>query len=82
MKITRVLKAVAAAGALALMLGGAAQAVTLNLGNGGEPGSIDPHKASGDWKTASSASCSKVLQPKTFRRTPILGQSRVLDRLG
>lgn len=50
MKITKVLKAVAAAGALALFMGGAAQAVTLNLGNGGEPGSLDPHKVSGDWE--------------------------------
>ena len=50
MKITKVLKAVATAGALALFMGGAAQAVTLNLGNGGEPGSLDPHKVSGDWE--------------------------------
>ncbi|ODT26071.1 MAG: peptide ABC transporter substrate-binding protein [Kaistia sp. SCN 65-12] len=50
MKITQVLKAVTAAGALALMMSSAALAVTLNLGNGGEPGSLDPHKVSGDWE--------------------------------
>lgn len=50
MKITQVLKAVATAGALALFMGSAAQAVTLNLGNGGEPGSLDPHKVSGNWE--------------------------------
>ena len=50
MKITQVLKAVATAGALALFMGSAAQAVTLNLGNGSEPGSLDPHKTSGDWE--------------------------------
>jgi len=50
MKITQVLKAVATAGALALMMSSAALAVTLNLGNGGEPGSLDPHKVSGDWE--------------------------------
>lgn len=50
MKITQVLKAVATAGALALFMGSAAQAVTLNTMNGSEPGSIDPHKASGDWE--------------------------------
>jgi oligopeptide transport system substrate-binding protein len=50
MKITQVLRAVAVAGALALGAVGAAQAVTLNTMNGSEPGSIDPHKASGDWE--------------------------------
>ena len=50
MKIVQVLKAVATAGALALFMGSAAQAVTLNTMNGSEPGSIDPHKASGDWE--------------------------------
>jgi oligopeptide transport system substrate-binding protein len=38
------------AGAFALASAGAAQAVTLNTMNGSEPGSIDPHKASGDWE--------------------------------
>ena len=43
MKITQVLKAVTTAGALALMMSSAALAVTLNLGNGSEPGSLDPY---------------------------------------
>jgi oligopeptide transport system substrate-binding protein len=50
MKISQVLKAVAAAGTLALFMASGASAVTLNLGNGGEPGSLDPHKVSGDWE--------------------------------
>ena len=50
MKIAQSLKAVATAGALALLMGGTASAVTLNTMNGSEPGSIDPHKASGDWE--------------------------------
>ena len=50
MKITQLLTAVATAGALALLMGGSAGAVTLNTMNGSEPGSIDPHKASGDWE--------------------------------
>jgi len=29
---------------------GGASAITLNMMNGSEPGSIDPHKASGDWE--------------------------------
>jgi len=50
MKISQVLKAVATAGALALFMASGASAVTLNLGNGSEPGSLDPHKVSGDWE--------------------------------
>lgn len=50
MKITNVLRAIAVAGALSFAMLGGAQAVTLNLGNGSEPGSLDPHKASGDWE--------------------------------
>src|SRR5688572_2033169 len=50
MLITQVLKAVAVAGALTLASLGGAQAVTLNTMNGSEPGSIDPHHASGDWE--------------------------------
>jgi oligopeptide transport system substrate-binding protein len=50
MKITQLLKAATAAGAIALLMGGSASAVTLNTMNGSEPGSIDPHKASGDWE--------------------------------
>lgn len=50
MKITQVLKVAAAAGALAALMSSTALAVTLNLGNGGEPGSLDPHKVAGDWE--------------------------------
>jgi oligopeptide transport system substrate-binding protein len=50
MKFTQTLTAVATAGAMALLMSTAASAVTLNMMNGSEPGSIDPHKASGDWE--------------------------------
>ncbi len=50
MKITQTLKAVTSAGAIALLMSTAAYAVTLNTMNGSEPGSIDPHQASGDWE--------------------------------
>ncbi|RYH14245.1 MAG: peptide ABC transporter substrate-binding protein [Alphaproteobacteria bacterium] len=33
-----------------MLMSSTALAVTLNLGNGGEPGSLDPHKVSGDWE--------------------------------
>ena len=50
MKLTQTLTAVATAGAIALLMSSAASAVTLNMMNGSEPGSIDPHQASGDWE--------------------------------
>ena len=50
MKITTALKAVTTAGAFALMMSSAASAVTLQMHNGGDPGSLDPHKVSGDWE--------------------------------
>ena len=50
MKFTTALKAVTVAGAMALMMSAAASAVTLQLHNGGDPGTLDPHKASGDWE--------------------------------
>jgi len=50
MTLTTTLKTVATAGALALMMSTAASAVTLQLHNGGDPGTLDPHKASGDWE--------------------------------
>jgi oligopeptide transport system substrate-binding protein len=50
MKITQVLKAAAMASVMAFGAAGAAHAVTLNTMNGSEPGSIDPHHASGDWE--------------------------------
>src|SRR5690606_22695599 len=50
MKLTQALKAVALASVISLPLASAAGAVTLRIGNGGEPGSIDPHHAEGDWE--------------------------------
>lgn len=50
MKLSQILRSTALATVLGLTTAGAAQAVTLNTMNGSEPGSIDPHKASGDWE--------------------------------
>jgi oligopeptide transport system substrate-binding protein len=50
MKITQTLTAVTTAGAMALMMSTAAFAVTLQMHNGADPGSLDPHKVSGDWE--------------------------------
>jgi oligopeptide transport system substrate-binding protein len=50
MKLNQFLTAVALAGAFALPMATSAHAVTLNTANGGEPGSLDPQKVSGDWE--------------------------------
>ena len=50
MTLTKTLAAVATAGAMALLMSSTAMAATLNMMNGSEPGSIDPHQASGDWE--------------------------------
>jgi oligopeptide transport system substrate-binding protein len=50
MKLMKTFGAALLAGSVSLMAVSAAQAVTLRMGNGGEPGSIDPHHAEGDWE--------------------------------
>jgi oligopeptide transport system substrate-binding protein len=50
MNFYKVLTAAVLAGTLSLAMAAPASAVTLRLGNGGEPGSIDPHHAEGDWE--------------------------------
>ena len=75
MKITQVLKAVATAGALALLMSSTALAVTLNLGNGSEPGSIDPHKASGDWENRIVGELFEGLAAEDINAEPIPGQA-------
>mgnify|MGYP003644659967 FL=1 len=50
MKITQTFTAVTTAGVMALMMSTAASAVTLQMHNGADPGSLDPHKVSGDWE--------------------------------
>lgn len=76
MKITHVLKAVATAGAMALLLGSTAQAVTLNVMNGSEPGSIDPHKASGDWENRVIGDYIEGLVAEDASAAPIPGQAK------
>lgn len=75
MKITQVLKAVATAGALAMLMSSTALAVTLNLGNGSEPGSIDPHKASGDWENRIVGELFEGLVAEDINAEPIPGQA-------
>jgi len=50
MKFTHTLAAFASAGAMALMMSSSAFAVTLQMHNGGDPRTLDPAKASGDWE--------------------------------
>ena len=71
MKITQTLTAVATAGALALLMSSTASAVTLNMMNGSEPGSIDANPGchsvwlnyDGEWRIAPGATSGFGLTP-------------------
>jgi oligopeptide transport system substrate-binding protein len=79
MKITKLLTAVATAGALALFMGGTAGAVTLNTMNGSEPGTIDPHKASGDWQNRVIGDYIEGLVTEDAKADAIPGQAESWD---
>ena len=63
------------AGALALALAGSASAVTLNLHNGGDPTSLDPHKLSGDWENRIAGDIFEGLIAEDIGANPIPGQA-------
>lgn len=75
MQIISTFKAVALASALVLSLGSAAQAVTLHMHNGGEPGSIDPHKASGNWENRIVGDYLEGLMTEDINAEAMLGQA-------
>lgn len=75
MKFTQTLTAVATAGAMALMMSTAASAVTLQLHNGGDPGTLDPHKASGDWENRVIGDYIEGLVTEDAGAQPIAGQA-------
>jgi oligopeptide transport system substrate-binding protein len=79
MKIINVLKAAAMAGALAFATMGGAQAVTLNTMNGSEPGSIDPHQASGDWENRIIGDYIEGLMAEDAKADAIPGQAESWD---
>lgn len=75
MKLTTTLKAVTTAGAVALMMSTAASAVTLQLHNGGDPRTLDPHKASGNWEDRPISDYIEGLMTLDAAGEPILGQA-------
>lgn len=79
MKLTTTLKAVTAAGAVALMMSTAASAVTLQLHNGGDPRTLDPHKASGNWEDRPISDYIEGLMTLDAAGEPILGQAASYD---
>ena len=75
MKLTQTLTAVATAGLMAALMTSAASAVTLNVMNGSEPGSIDPHQASGDWEDRIIGDYIEGLMTDDAEANPIPGQA-------
>jgi oligopeptide transport system substrate-binding protein len=75
MKITRALKAVVTAGALSMLMASTALGVTLNMMNGSEPGTLDPHKASGDWQNRIIGDYIEGLMAEDAKAAPIPGQA-------
>lgn len=75
MKITNVLMAAALGSVFSLSALGGAQAVTLNMFNGSEPGTLDPHKASGDWQNRIIGDYLEGLVAEDAKAEPIPGQA-------
>lgn len=75
MRFASALKAVALATALTLSMGVSAQAVTLHMHNGGEPGSIDPHKVSGNWENRIVGDYLEGLMTEDINAEAMLGQA-------
>lgn len=78
MKLTTALKAAALASVFTLSMG-AAQAQTLNMMNGGEPASLDPHRVSGDWENRIVGDYIEGLMTEDAEATPILGAAESYD---
>lgn len=79
MRIASLLKAAATAAAISLLMGTAASAVTLNTMNGSEPGSIDPHLASGDWEDRILGDYMEGLTTEDAEANAIPGQAESWD---
>ncbi|WP_291409675.1 peptide ABC transporter substrate-binding protein [Devosia sp.] len=79
MKFTTAFKAIATAGAMALMMSTAASAVTLQMHNGGDPGTLDPHKASGDWENRVIGDYIEGLLTENAKAEAIPGQAESWD---
>lgn len=62
------------AGMLALMAG-LASAATINIHNGGDPTSLDPHKLSGDWENRIAGDIFEGLVTEDPKAEPIPGQA-------
>ena len=79
MKFTQIFKATVTAGIMAMAMSSAAHAVTLNTMNGSEPGSIDPHKASGDWENRILGDYLEGLVAEDAKADAIPGQAESWD---
>ncbi|MEW7009379.1 MULTISPECIES: peptide ABC transporter substrate-binding protein [unclassified Lentilitoribacter] len=58
-----------------LVLAGGVSAKTLNIHNGGDPSSLDPHKVSGDWENRIVGDIFEGLVTEDINAEPIAGQA-------
>lgn len=75
MKFKHVLAGGVLAGLMATAMAGTASAETLNIFNGGEPASIDPHRVSGDWENRIVGDYLEGLMTEDVNAEPMLGQA-------
>lgn len=75
MQFATVLKGGLLAGFMAMAMSGSALAVTLNLHNGGDPRTLDPHQVSGNWEDRPVSDYIEGLMTLDATGAPILGQA-------
>ncbi|MBU1174264.1 MAG: peptide ABC transporter substrate-binding protein [Alphaproteobacteria bacterium] len=79
MHFGKILGAASLAVGLSLVAITGASAVTLNLHNGGDPGSVDPHKVSGDWENRVVGDYIEGLVTEDAEAKAIPGQAETWD---
>jgi oligopeptide transport system substrate-binding protein len=79
MKLKQFLRAAAAAGAMTMLIATGAQAVTLNLHNGGDPRSLDPQRVSGNWEDRPVSDYIEGLMTIDAKGNAVLGQAASYD---
>src|SRR5690606_18543194 len=79
MHFGKVLRGGLLSGLMAMAMSGSALAVTLNLHNGGDPRTLDPHQVSGNWEDRPVSDYIEGLMTIDPMGEPVLGQAASYD---